>query len=275
MADDDSEYISVVQAVELISITLNGNPKQFCEGVEAARQVVHPSQHPLLLNFIKSKITGEAKDRLLARSERHTWEQIKLILEENYAVRRTLEYHANVLFSTKQGMSETVAQWGSRIDNMGLDLMREARTRIERINRRAVEGGTISVSEFMKGSFVAGLKDNRIKYVVKAKGEDHSLAQLVETALQEESEVKSKKFKGNQGSLNWPNAGSYRSLRKDFRPQIKREVNAITSPMCFRCQRVGHAAKDCRARAPTCGSCQKVGHEARNCRAGSSQGNGK
>jgi hypothetical protein len=45
-------------------------------------------------------------------------------LEENDVVRRTLEYYASVLFTTKQGMNETVAQWGSWIDNMGIDLMR-------------------------------------------------------------------------------------------------------------------------------------------------------
>jgi hypothetical protein len=50
--------------------------------------------------------------------------QVKTILEENYAVKRTLEYYASLLFTVKQGNSETVAQWGSRIDNMGLDLMR-------------------------------------------------------------------------------------------------------------------------------------------------------
>jgi hypothetical protein len=89
-----------------------------------------------------------------------------------------------MLFTTKQGMNESVAQWGSRIDNLGIDLMREVKSRIEKVNPRAVEGGIILVSEFMKGSFVAGLKD-RIKYIVKAKGEENSLAQLVETALQE------------------------------------------------------------------------------------------
>jgi hypothetical protein len=86
--------------------------------------VVHPARQPLLLKFIESKITGEAKDRLLARTERNTWEQIRAILEENYAVKRTLEYCASVLFTTKQGTNEAVAQWGSRIDNMGLDLLR-------------------------------------------------------------------------------------------------------------------------------------------------------
>jgi hypothetical protein len=148
-----------------------------------------------------SKITGEAKDRLLARSERNTWDQIKSILEENYAVKRTFEYYASMLFTAKQGIGETVAQWGSQIDSMGIDLMREARLRIEKVNPHAMEGGTILVSEFMKGSFVAGLKDERIKYIVKARGEEESLAQLAETALQEESEIKSQRFKGNQGNL--------------------------------------------------------------------------
>jgi hypothetical protein len=141
----------------------------------------------LLLKFTESKITGEAKDRLLARDGRNTWEQIKSILEENYAVRQTLEYYAGVLFTSKQGVSETVAQWGSRIDNMGIDLMREARARTEKVNPRAVEGGTILVSEFMKGWFVAGLKDDRIKYIVKARGEEDTLDQLVDTVLQGES----------------------------------------------------------------------------------------
>jgi hypothetical protein len=47
---------------------------------------------------------------------------------------------------------------------------------------------------------VAGLKDERLKYIVKARGEEESLAQLVETALQEESEIKSQQFKGIQGN---------------------------------------------------------------------------
>jgi hypothetical protein len=104
-------------------------------------------------------------------------------------VKRTLEYYAGILFTAQQGVNETVAQWGSRVDKMGIDVMREVRVRIEKTNPRAVEGGSILVLEFMKGTFIVGLRDNRFKYVIKAKGEDNSLAQLVETALQEESEI--------------------------------------------------------------------------------------
>jgi hypothetical protein len=130
---------------------------------------------------------------------------------------------------------------------MGTDLIREASARIEKINPHA-EGGTILVSEFMKGSLVAGLQDDRINYAVKAKVEDNSLSQLVETALQEESEVKSQKFKGNQRNLVWPKEGNYGGLTKDCRPQIKKEVNVVRSVKCFKFQRAGHLARDCRSK---------------------------
>jgi hypothetical protein len=115
---------------------------------------------------------------------------------------------------------------------MGLDLMREAKTRIEKVNPTAVEG-VILVLEFMKGTVVAGLKDDRIKYIVKARGEEDSLTQLVETALQEESEVKLQKFRGNTGNLTWPNAGYAGNLRRDCAPQVRREVNVVTSDKCL------------------------------------------
>jgi hypothetical protein len=264
MADEESECISVVQAVKLISKNFSGNPRElreFCEGVESARQVVHPSKYPLLLKFVESKITGEAKDRLLARTERDSWELVRAILEENYAVKRTLEFYAGQLFTAKQGNYEIVAQWGSRIDEMGLDLMRAARSRIEKINPLAVEGGSILVGEFMKGSFVSGLRDDRIKYIVKARSEDESLAQLVETALQEESEIKSQRFKG---SLTWTSPGHLGNHGREPRPQVKREV-CVASVKCFRCQGIGHIAKDC-SEKPRCTRCQKGGHVARDCR---------
>jgi hypothetical protein len=80
----------------------------------------------------------------------------------------------------------------------------------------------------MKGTFVAGLKDDRIKYIVKARKEEDLLAQLVENALQEESEVKSQEFKGNSGNFTWPNSGNLGNFRKEYRPHVEMEVNVIT-----------------------------------------------
>jgi hypothetical protein len=38
--------------------------------------------------------------------------QLKVLLEENYAVKRTLEYYSALTFTSKQGNNETVVQWG-------------------------------------------------------------------------------------------------------------------------------------------------------------------
>jgi hypothetical protein len=48
----------------------------------------------------------------------------------------------------------------------------------------------------------------------------------------------------------------------------------VTSAQCFRCQRAGHLARNCRNK-PTCGTCHRIGHVTKDCRAKGSQGNGK
>jgi hypothetical protein len=192
--NEEGAFISVIQAIKLIPRPFEGNPKQlreFIEGVEVAIGVVHPNKHELLLKFVFAKIQGDAKDKLLVRVERNTWGQIKSILEENYLVKRTLEYHTGLLFSSKQGTSETVAQWGARLDHLAMDLRTEARRRLLALevkhNEQYVEGGLKLIGEPLKGTFILGLKDERISVIVRAKGEGDSLAQIIETAIQEES----------------------------------------------------------------------------------------
>jgi hypothetical protein len=71
-----------------------------------------------------------------------------------------------------------------------MDLVREARQRLHvlevREHSQYVGGGLKLIGEFLKGIFVAGLRDERIKVIVKTKGEEGSIAQLIETAIQEE-----------------------------------------------------------------------------------------
>lgn len=47
------------------------------------------------------------------------------------------------------------------------------------------------ITEFLKGVFVAGLRGDNVRYIVNSKVEQDSLAQLIESAIQEESEIKS------------------------------------------------------------------------------------
>jgi Zinc knuckle. len=135
------------------------------------------------------------------------------------------------------------------------------------------EGAMKLIFELVKGTFVAGLRDERIRYVVKTKGEEESLAQIVETALQEECEVRSFRYKPNVGNSQWTSNRDRNTRPSNFPTQhIKREVNvAISSPternQCYRCLGTGHIARECR-NTPQRNKCKKRGHDTHSCKTG-------
>jgi hypothetical protein len=86
--------------------------------------------------------------------------------------------------------------------------------------------------------------------MVKAKGNVNTLmAQLIEVALEEESAIRSERFKrsttekrqfGNQGARYVP------------KPNERREFRVATA-MCYRCQKKRHIARNCRKLALNAG----------------------
>ena len=62
---------------------------------------MHPSKHEVFFKFLKTKFTRDARSKLV-RDLTHTWELVKSILEENYAIRRTLDFYACKMFSARQ-----------------------------------------------------------------------------------------------------------------------------------------------------------------------------
>jgi hypothetical protein len=71
---------------------------------------------------VKTKITGEARSKLLVRDISSTFQEVKQVLEENYYVKRTLDYYACRMFISTQGKHESIASWSSRIDTMQLEI---------------------------------------------------------------------------------------------------------------------------------------------------------
>lgn len=125
-----NRYISVPKAVQLLPRCFTGNPnelREFIQNVEAAYEVVVPLDYPLLFRFVCTKIGGEVKTKLLARTYVDNWQQARAVLEENYSVRRTLDYYAHRAFMSKQNPNKTISQWGAQMDTGFGDLQRAAR----------------------------------------------------------------------------------------------------------------------------------------------------
>jgi hypothetical protein len=244
-----NRYVSFPNAVQLIPKFFNGNPlelRESIQNVESAYEVVDPIDYNLLLKFVCAKIGGEAKTKLLSCADLHTWEQVSAVLEENYSIRRTLDYCAQRAFTSKQNPNETISQRGARMDMVCGNLQHAAHKHMEDLawSNEKREGGGDIIDLFIRACFIRGLRDDRIKMMVKGKGNVNTpMAQLVEVALEQESLIRSEKFKRNIPEKGQHNIQGNRHMsQKHFE---SREVRVATVT-CYRCKIIGHIARNCK-----------------------------
>jgi hypothetical protein len=114
------------------------------------------------LKFVKTKIIGEARSTLLVRDLTSTWRDVKPILEENYDIKRMLDYYACHMFSSRQGPNENVVSCSSRRDTMQSQL-REAAHRIC-VDEELI-GAMGLINHLAKACFVQGLSSERIQTI--------------------------------------------------------------------------------------------------------------
>jgi len=88
---------------------------------------VDSSKYDILLKFVKAKITGDVRSKLMVRDLTHSWELVKAILEGNYATRHTSDYYTCKMFSARQSKNDSTASWGNKIDVLQTDLREAAR----------------------------------------------------------------------------------------------------------------------------------------------------
>jgi hypothetical protein len=214
----DTHYCSVAEAMKLITQTFDGDKKrlrEFIGNVDVAFELVHPNKRDILLKSVKTKIAAGARSKLIVRDLTHTWALLKGVLEENYSVRRTLDFYACRMFSARQEKGESVASWGSRIDEMQTEL-REAARRVCRPEE--ILGAVGIIGHFGKSCFLQELNSERIQTIVRIRGESILLSQSVETSLEEEGVILSIGEKSGAGG---------------------------NTPRCTICNRLGHVASKC------------------------------
>jgi hypothetical protein len=72
-------------------------------------ELIDPDKYDLFYKYVRTRITGEAKAKLLVRKDADDWDSVKAVLKEHYATRRILDFYACAMFNVRQAKHETVA----------------------------------------------------------------------------------------------------------------------------------------------------------------------
>jgi hypothetical protein len=87
------------------------------------------------------------------------------IEEENYDLKRAIDYYACRMFISRQGIHESIASWSSRIDTMQSEIG-EAAFRI--CGEDEVIGAMGLINHLAKACFVQGLANERIQTIFRS-----------------------------------------------------------------------------------------------------------
>jgi hypothetical protein len=251
-------YISVGEALKLIT-PFKGEKRDvlaFIANVDTAFEVIDPRNESTLFKFVLTRISGEPRTAIAHRNLEN-WEELKEFLKNTYTEKRTLDYHANQLFSTKQNKAESVSEWIQRVQKLGSKFTEAALQDCEQDER----AGILTLADKLRNiCFVQGLYSDRIQTIVRRR--NHSgFDDIAETALEEESAIFSKNERYKISNAESPKCSNCNKLghvasrcylkdRKDTRVNQlsarneNREKNSDIT--CFNCQGKGHIAKHCR-----------------------------
>jgi len=166
-----NEYISVGEALKLVT----------------PFKVIDPRNEGTLFKFVLMRISGEPRTAIAHRNLEN-WEELREFFN-TYTEKRTLGYHANQLFSTKESRTESVSEWIQRVQKLGSKFREAALQDCEQDER----AGILTLADKLRSiCFVQGLYSDRIQTIVSSRNHT-SFHEIAETALEEASAIFSKK----------------------------------------------------------------------------------
>jgi hypothetical protein len=254
-----TEFISVTEALKLVT-PFKGEKREvlaFIADVDTAFEVINPRNEGILFKFVLTRISGEPRTAIGHRNLEN-WGDLKEFLKNTYTEKRTLDYHANQLFSTKQTRTESVSEWIQRAQKLGSNFREAALQDCEQEER----AGILTLADKLRNiCFIQGLGSDRIHTIVRSRNYA-SFDEIAETALEESAIVsKNERYESAGSGLEGPRFMNCNKLgHVASRCYLKEKGGTTVNHLTTR-----HVGKE-KPQEITCYNRQGKGHMARQCK---------
>lgn len=234
MAQPQACSLSLDFLTKLIPAEFNGDRlkiRSFVKQVDATFELAQDNQKNALLLYVKSKITGKAREQIDIHCNLTTWEEISELLLNLYQDKKSLDQLLQELNSIQQGRNESVSDFYQRLEDLNSRVL--AALHSTETNAGMLKGRIAMISDMSLNRFVYHTCppiSQMLRYRDFSKISDAFTA-----AIAEEKILKAQNFK--QGNFH-----DYRDKRVYFAQPINNSVQ------CHYCKKQGHLIKDCRKR---------------------------
>lgn len=264
--DNTPANFSLDFLVKLIPNDFNGDRykvRSFIKQVDSVWEIAVPSQHPALLLYTKSKITGKAREQIDIHCDLQTWEEISALLLRLYQDKKSMDQLLEELNSIRQGNNESVSQFYQRLEDLASRIL--GIVHATEPNEAQLKGRLLMVNEMTLNRFIYHTHP-QVSQMLRYR-EFKQINEAFTAALAEEKALRLNSRNNNQSKCaicgkNHPTQSCYRnkqntqqtrqvnfSTPSGSQPQpASNTSNASNVNQCRYCKKFGHTIEQCRKR---------------------------
>lgn len=259
-----------------VTKTFDGNSaelSEFISNCNMAFNFAHQSQESVLLGYIITRISGNARAQLSSKNV-NSWDQLREILTTLYADRKHYGQLMQELNNTKQNTHESVRSYYNRIDRLTSRLINSISDANERVSESKVINGLAKL-RFIHHSlpdiskFLRSVRPDTLPEALGLALEEEKALEMIKTnkppsnsSNKFDSRSNHNRFNSNSnnhqnknhGSVNRPYNNNYPSNNRPHSNNNNRPNNGQTSrpnfnnnnsKFCNYCKKNGHVIADC------------------------------
>lgn len=228
--------------------------RSFIKQVDGVFELAKPNQKTPLILFIKSKITGKAREQIDIHCNLTSWEEISELLINLYQDKKTIDQLLEELNNTKQEHNENVSQFYQRLEDVSSRIL--AIIHSSESNTINLKGRLLMINDITLNRFIYH-SHPQISQMLRYR-EFQTINNALTAAIAEEKTLKLT-YKGNNNFQKCKICGRSNHTTNNCFKNINRQKNHVVS------KSINYSQTSKNQPTKQCNYCKKSGHTINEC----------